>query len=271
MADRFPKHIREDIRCFGRIVHTADNLASNPLTSVAERRAQLVQLERALAGLPADLWSQEIVDVVSTFRRGLERHGIAAERSLRIVSACRADLDAPVRQSWSDVIAYCQELAAPIGRQLLILNGEDASTHGTRSDSLCAALHILNKLCNSADETEPFQRLCIPMGFLNDTCVSIPHLRVPTARGQTRAVIYRVLDGIDRLLVDAEPLANHLHSRALRIYAAIMIERAQLLITKCRDGDPLQRRITLTDKQKLTCTAKGWLRASKPLRGASVG
>ncbi len=261
MAHRYPADIRADIRVFAEIVHLADHVAGNELRPATERRGQLLALERAIAGLPAPLWSDDVAALVSRHREDLRRRGLAAERTLRIITACRADIDAPPRRTWAEVIDCCGQIAAPVGRHLMILFQEDVRACGAASDALYCGTHILRKLCDRAVSAEPFQRLCIPLDYLRDACITEAHLAIPTARGQTRAVLDRVLDGVDRLLEAAEPLVGGLRARPLRINAAITLHRAHQLAAACRRGDPLQELVTLSPWQGWRCGWNGWWRA----------
>ena len=52
-------------------------------------------------------------------------------------------------------LIYCQFAAAPIGRYMLELSGEDLAVCGRPADALCAALRILKQLRDCGDPTDP--------------------------------------------------------------------------------------------------------------------
>jgi len=124
-------------------------------------------------------------------------------------------------------MVYCQFAAAPVGRYLIDILGEDPAVCGRASDALCAALRILRRLRDFRDPTVDSDRPCIPLQFLTDAKVTDFHLSAPKAKGQTRAVIDRVLDGVDRLLRDAKPLPGAKESRSEGVFQDSAVPRDQ--------------------------------------------
>ena len=129
---------------------------------------------------------------------------------------------------------------------------------------MCAALRILKQLRDCVDPSVQYNRLCIPRQFLDDAMITPNHLRAPSVKGQTRAVLDRVLDGVDRLLVTAAPLPRLVRHRGLAIHIAIVLCRAGKLVALFRRRDPLRERLGLTTWQRTLCrwlaTLRVWAR-----------
>jgi phytoene/squalene synthetase len=259
MPELFPPALQPHVRSFGRFVRFADSITDNAFLSLREKRARLIALEGALDGSVEALWSAEAGAVAASLRASLGQTGISPEHARHVLQAFQRDADGYVSATWPDLLVYCQFAAAPIGRYMLELSGEDVSSCGRPADALCAALRILKQLRDAEDPTVRFNRLCIPRQFLDDAWITPAHLRAPSAKGQTRAVLDRVLDGVDQLLVQAAPLPSLIQSRGLAMHTAIVLCRARKLAARFRRLDPLRERVGLTSWQRTLCRWYGTL------------
>jgi farnesyl-diphosphate farnesyltransferase len=255
----FPRPLQQHIRAFGRFVRLADGLADATYLSRDERLERLQALAAAVDGGERAGWSEEAATVSRALAEGLRSKAIRAEHVRHIVQAFSRDILGVANQTWSDLLVYCQFAAAPIGRVMLELVGEDLSRCGQPADALCAALRILKQLRDCEDPTVRSNRLCIPARYLQEAMITAQHLRAPSARGQTRAVLDRVLDGVDRLLVQAAPLPGLIRSRGLATHTRIVLCRAGKLAQCFRARDPLQDRAGLSRWQRQVCLLSGLL------------
>ncbi len=265
MADSFPGHLRPSVRAFGHFVRVADEITDSPLLSREEKAAQIESMEAVLDdGSEVTELSAEARNVSVAIRESLRETGVSPTHAHHVVQAFRRDVTGGRIQTWDDLMVYCQFAASPIGRYLLELCGEDLFVCGPSTDALCAALRILKRLRDCKHPSIIYSRLCIPEQFMRDAFITTFHLEAPSAKGQTRAVIDRVLDGVDRLLEHAEPLPRQINSKALRVHTAIVLCRAQKLARRFREQDPFNERVGLSRRERLTCK---WLSILKgPLR-----
>ena len=259
MPELFPRGLRPHVRALGQFVRLADATADDPWLTIEERMARLESLAAAIDGSGVADWSPEAIDISRRFRRSLQETGVSADHALQLVASFRHDVEGARVETWTQLTAYCRKAAAPIGRHMIDLVGEDATTCGDAADALCAALRILKRLRDCRDPTAQFNRLCIPVQFMRDAAVDMYHLKAPSAKGQTRAVIDRVLDGVDRLLTQAAPLPGLLTHRGLWVHSSIVLCRARKLAALFRDRDPLRERVGLTRVQRLACRLAGTL------------
>lgn len=259
MPELFTPPIRLHLSAFGRFVRVADQVTDSTLIGREEKLARLLALEAALTG-EATLWSAELQKVAIGLRDSLRATGVPVDHVRHILQAQRRDVRGHVCVGWHDLLAYCQFAAAPIGRYMLHLVGEDQGRCGRPADALCCGLRILRQLRDCGDPTIPFNRLCIPRQFLDDAMITPAHLRAPSAKGQARAVLDRVLDGVERLLADAAPLPGLISDRGLRIHAAVVECRARKLVGRFRARDPLRERVGLTSWQRKSCRGLGTVR-----------
>jgi phytoene/squalene synthetase len=260
MPELFPSSMRPSVRAFGRFVRLADGITDSSLLTRQEKLAKLTTLERSLDDSSATLWSAEARTVVDALRANLRQSGISPEHARHVLQAFRRDAQGYTPATWRDVLIYCQFAAAPIGRYMLRLLGEEPAVCGRPADALCATLRILRQLRDCGDPTISYNRLCIPRQFLDDAMITPDHLRAPAAKGQTRAVLDRVLDGVEQLLGEASPLPRLIRHRGLRTHAAIVLCRARKLVTRFRRQDPLRERVGLAAWQRTFCRWYGTLR-----------
>ena len=253
MPELFPARLRPHLRAFGRFVRLADGITDDAFLTTREKVARLAALEHALDGTAAPQWSVEARTVAEELRRSLQQTGLPAQHVRHVLQAFRGDAAGHVSKSWIDLMQYCRLAAAPIGRHMLQLAGEDLQRCGPASDALCAALRILKQLRDCKDPAVQYNRLCIPRAFLDDAMITPAHLRAPSAKGQARAVIDRVLDGVERLLDEAAPLPALIRDNGLATHAAIVLCRAKKLACQFRHRDPLRERVGLARWQRALC------------------
>ena len=253
MPELFRPAIQTHVRHFGRFVRLADGIADDATLTRDEKQARLDALEAMLEGGPDADWSDEASTVSRQMRESLRDSKATAEHALHVTHAFRNDISGARVQTWDDLLAYCTHAASPIGRYMLDLTGEDPGVCGPATDALCAALRILKRLRDCKEPSAQYRRLCIPEKFMRDAFITTLHLQAPSAKGQTRAVIDRVLDGVDRLLVDAAPLPRLIKSRGLSLHTAIVLCRARTLAQHSRERDPLNERVELSGWERRKC------------------
>jgi phytoene/squalene synthetase len=259
MPELFPPPVRPHVRAFARFVRLADSITDSAFLSRQDKRARLAALQGALNEPTGELWSAEASAAIASLRASLTQTGLSPEHARHILQAFQRDADGYASATWADLLVYCQFAAAPIGRYMLELVDEDLANCRRPADALCAALRILKQLRDAENPTVRYNRLCIPMQYLNEALITPAHFRTPTAKGQTRAVLDRVLDGVDQLLVQAAPLPGLIHHRGLAVHTAIVLCRARKLVTRFRRLDPLQERVGLAAWQRTVCRWFGTL------------
>lgn len=261
-----PAAVRADVRALGRFVRLAESVAAHPLLSRGERQARLAGLLTALNAAEAaeePALAPGDAAVIRALQASLWRRGIPAEHARTIVQTLHrtAGEAGAGNATWADVLAYCHGVAAPIGRHMLAFCGEDAATCGPRADALSAAMRILKELRDGTAGQGPW--LCIPASFMHDASISPGHLAAASARGQTRAVLDRVLDGVNGLLMEADPLPSLVRSRRLRLYVTVVLCRARKLAARFRLRDPLQEKVGLSRWQRHGCLLSSLVNAGR--------
>jgi len=136
-----PPSKRADIMAFYRFARAADDIADHPSLPSDEKLRLLDQMEGRLP--PA-----------------------GAEHTAALLIAFRQDASKARYADWGELMGYCQHSAAPVGRFLLDLFGEDR-TLWSRSDALCAALQVLNHVQDCGKDYRALDRLYLPQDWLD--------------------------------------------------------------------------------------------------------
>jgi len=251
-----PAH-RPAVHAFYRFARAADDVADDPALDAEAKVARLEAFDHALAD------GGEGPDEALALRAILAGRGLSVDHPRHLLQAFFADARGRSCRTWSDLIAYCRFSAAPVGRFLLDLHGEDRALWPA-SDALCTALQIENHLQDAAGDWLDLRRLYIPKTWLDEASLSERDLLAPALTPALRAVYDRVLERVDRLNAQARPLARGIRDRRLRMEAAAIVDISHRLARKLRRRDPLAARVEPSPFDKVLALARGILAGIAP-------
>jgi squalene synthase HpnC len=253
-----PRELRPVVAAFYRFARAADDIADDPLTPPAVKLELLDALDRALTGETSD-HSHASLARAAELRASCAERRLSLDHPRHLLIAFRADaVNRPCR-TWSDLLAYCRYSAAPVGRFLLDLHGEDASAYPP-ADALCMALQIVNHIQDCQDDYRALQRVYVPSDWLEEHGLTARSLLAPRETPALRAVVNRFLEGVDRLNDGAAALPPMIRGRGLRMEASAILAISRKLAAKLRRRDPFAGRVALTKGQKLGAMAEGVVR-----------
>lgn len=256
----------------GRLVIAARALVVAARPAVAERVALLNTLEAILAdgaaaaavadhafGRAEGDWPAAAAAIAAA--RALGREDTGPRPHLRhFLQACRREAGGWRPATWSEVIVHGRFAAASLAHDGLkaIAGGDDDDAAGglpAAGERALEALAIAVWLLRQVRAIDPLAPPppCIPARFFSDAMITPGHLRLAAARGQVRAVLDRVLDGVDHLLLEAAPLPAYLPTAALARHAAVLGCRGRALAARLRHRDPLLQPVRLAAWQRHRC------------------
>lgn len=233
--------VRPRVMAFYRFARTADDVADDPALDAGEKLDRLNRLEECLRGhQPADALTAPAV----ALRAAVDGDEGLLDHAAQLLTAFRRDAVADHCRDWPDLMDYCRHSAAPVGRFLLDLHGEDGRG-AEASDALCAALQVLNHAQDCRTDFIALGRVYLPGDWLlaeglNEQCLAAPRCSTPLRR-----VLDRVLDGTASLLEAARPLPRLIGDRRLRMQAGVTVEVAFRLLAELRGRDPLAAQVRL--------------------------
>jgi hydroxysqualene synthase len=189
-------------------------------------------------------------------RRSLLETGVDFAHARDLVSAFRQDAVKGRYADWAELMGYCDRSAAPVGRFLLELHGENRR-HFVYSDALCNALQVINHLQDCADDYRDLDRVYLPGDWLAEEGETVEALSRPRASPGLRRVLDRCLAHTRELLAQADLLPGALASRRLAMESAIIVKIAHRLVSELGRRDPLAERVELNRGQFLGCGVRG--------------
>jgi squalene synthase HpnC len=245
--------LRPHVATFYALARATDDIADNPRLTPDEKLSRLDAFEQALRGTRSD---DPALAKSYRMRESLAETGVTAKHSCDLIAAFKQDATKLRYADWDDLMAYCNLSAAPVGRYLLDLHGEDPAGHAA-SDPLCNALQVLNHLQDCKDDYRNLDRVYLPQDWMRAHGATVEDLARDAATAGVRAVIDLCLSGCERLMMDARTLPSRLRDRRLAMESAVIVRLADRLIAILRAGDPIAGRVALTKSDFLRCGIRG--------------
>ena len=143
-----------------------------------------------------------------------------------------------------ELYSYCRYSAAPVGRYVLDLHGEDHHCYPS-SDALCTSLQILNHIQDCAKDLEELDRCYLPQSLLDHFGGAVDDLRLVAETPSLRRVFVTLLDRIDRMNHVASELPKVVRNVRLRLETAVIYGLARRLARRLGHNDPLLSRVKL--------------------------
>lgn len=226
-----PPSKRAQIMAFYRFARAADDIADHPALSPDEKLRLLDQMEGRLPST-------------------------GAEHAAALLVAFRQDAGKARYADWGELMDYCRHSAAPVGRFLLDLFGEDRALW-PRSDALCAALQVLNHVQDCGKDYRALDRLYLPLDWLDADGATPDMLAGAHTAPALHRTLNRVLDATAALLTVSRPLTAGIRHRGLRIQAATTQIGAEALLGRLRRLDPLAGHVKLGWPMRFLCLLRG--------------
>ena len=250
-----PARLRPHVATFYAYARAIDDIADNPDLDPEDKVARLDGFDKALLGQNDDPAFAKAHDI----RRSLIETDVPVQHCRDLISAFQQDATKLRYTNWLDLIDYCNRSAAPVGRYLLDLHGEDRAGFPA-SDALCNALQVLNHLQDCQADYRELDRVYLPGDWMTEAGVTVEDLDAPAASPGIRQVLDRCLDGCDELLALAATLPGQLRSRRLAMESAAIVNIAFKLTGHLRRRDPLAERVALSKQEYVWCCVRGAVR-----------
>ena len=251
---------RPIILAFYYFVRAADDVADSPSLSSAEKVERLDRMEAALLGEVAP----ERCPEAAALRRALSERGLSPRHAQDLLKAFRLDAVKLRYTDWKDLVAYCAYSAMPVGRFVLDVHGESASTW-PGSDAVCAALQIINHLQDCGEDYRNLDRVYLPLDALARHGATVEALGAKTASPGLRSSIAELAGGAADLLREGEGLIGAIADWRLRAEISVIHALAVRLTRLLSAKDPLGEETHLDKWQA------GWIGVPAAFHGIMRG
>ena len=259
-----PKKLRPHVARYYRFARAIDDIADNPELSPDTKIERLNAMADAVCG--GEIRHEPGFETAKHMHESLVETNITSRHCTDLVDAFRQDAVQGRYTDWDELIGYCLRSAAPVGRYLLDLHGEDPRGY-EYSDALCNALQVINHLQDCKDDYHELNRVYLPSQWLSECGIDVTELDKSHESAALRTVIDRCLEGTRRLMETADELPKRLKSRQLAMESAVIVNLAHKLVDELSRRDPLAERVVLTKPQLAVCTLSGILSESFRRRG----
>jgi len=249
-----PRRLRPHVAKYYHFARTIDDIADSPDLRSMEKTERLEGFGRAIRGQSSDPQYQKAI----TLRASMSETGVDPRHALDLISAFKQDAVKPRYKDWDDLIDYCNRSAAPVGRYLLELHGEDKDAF-RYSDALCNALQVINHLQDCRDDYLNLNRVYLPKNWMRKFATSSDDLKREASTNGMRGTILRCVHESRTLMMEARLLPKHLSNKQLAMESAVIVRIADKLLDKLERQDPLAMRVELTKMESLMCGIKGAL------------
>lgn len=227
---------RPAVMAFYRFARTADDVADHASASPSQKLSLLEAMRASLAG-------DGHADASATaLRATLLERGLSVQHGLDLLEAFRRDVDKLRYEDWDELMDYCRYSAAPVGRMMLDIHGEPATTWPA-SDALCAALQVINHLQDCAKDRRELDRVYLPRIDLAKAGARVEDLDAAAAGPALRAVLRDLAKRTQELLAQGRPLAGQIRDGRLRLEVAFIHRVAEDLTRRLLVHDPLSQRV----------------------------
>ena len=167
-----PAALRPHVAAFYGFARAADDIADNPALEPDDKIARLNRMAEAIEGGHA---GDSALAKAHLMRDSLAATGVTPRHCLDLLDAFRQDAAKRRYADWDEVIAYCMRSAAPVGRYLMDLHGEDRALRPA-ADALCNALQLLNHLQDCGEDYREMDRVYIPEPWLAEEGLGVEAL-----------------------------------------------------------------------------------------------
>ncbi|HSR54868.1 MAG TPA: squalene/phytoene synthase family protein, partial [Alphaproteobacteria bacterium] len=227
-----------------------------------EKIARLDHLARALGVSKTESRDAEpglapIVAPAEALAASLSETGLSAVHGEELLTAFRRDAAQNRYGDWGALMDYCRHSAVPCARYLLALHDEEDEGARVAADALATALQVINHIQDCRTDYLRLDRVYIPLDWMEAEGTCINDLSRAQATPALRRVLNRMLDGVDWLLVMANPLPSRTANLRLSLEAAVTLEIARRLSVQLRREDPLAGRVSLGRWAVLAACTRG--------------
>jgi len=226
-----PRH-RPAVMAFYNFARIADDVADS---SETPPQTKLALLEEMRASLVGEVQSNREGVVL---RRTLAAHGLTDQHALDLLEAFRRDVTKLRYADWADLLDYCRYSAAPVGRFVLDVHGEDRALW-PMNDALCGALQVINHLQDCGKDRRDLDRVYVPRDALAAAGLDVEALDAAKASPALRGVIAELARQTWTLLDVARPFARKVKDGRLALEIGVIQALAEDLCKGLMTKDPL--------------------------------
>ncbi|MHB1301079.1 MAG: squalene synthase HpnC [Burkholderiales bacterium] len=205
-----PKSMRKPVSVIYAFARQADDFADEGELNREERIALLngfrLELERIRSRKePETALFAELSTVI-------RQYGLPLQPFHDLLYAFTQDVDRKRYEDFTELIAYCEKSANPVGRLLLILYGVDSERNRFYSDKICSSLQLINFL-QDVEIDYAMDRIYLPQDEMMRFGISESDIASRHAGQSWQALMAFQADRARKMMLEGAPLAKIMKGR----------------------------------------------------------
>ena len=205
-----PKSMRKPVSVIYAFARQADDFADEGELNREERIALLngfrLELERIRSRKePETALFAELSTVI-------RQYGLPLQPFHDLLYAFTQDIDRKRYEDFTELIAYCEKSANPVGRLLLILYGVDSERNRFYSDKICSSLQLINFL-QDVEIDYAMDRIYLPQDEMTRFGISESDIASRHAGQSWQALMAFQADRARKMMLEGAPLAKIMKGR----------------------------------------------------------
>ena len=205
-----PKSMRKPVSVIYAFARQADDFADEGELNREERIALLngfrLELERIRNRKePETALFAELSTVI-------RQYGLPLQPFHDLLDAFTQDIDRKRYEDFTELIAYCEKSANPVGRLLLILYGVDSERNRFYSDKICSSLQLINFL-QDVEIDYAMDRIYLPQDEMMRFGISESDIASRHAGQSWQALMAFQADRARKMMLEGAPLAKIMKGR----------------------------------------------------------
>jgi len=221
------KHLRNDVAIIYWFARTADDIADEGDWSIEQRLERLARFEKRLQNLVNGIYADKFDFALA---ETIKERNLSQKYFFNLLKAFRSDILFNNFQDYSDVQAYCDNSANPIGRLILELHDIRDPKILELSDNICTALQLTNFYQDFKFDIKK-GRNYIPINDLMKFDLDENNFTDPVLRNRFCQVIKHQVERTRTLFLDGEELLSYLPGK-LRVEIAWTILGGRKILQK---------------------------------------
>ena len=205
-----PKRLVPAVEAIYAFARSADDIADEGDALPAQRLAQLVTYEDALAAIGRG--ETQADPMFDRLARVITQHRLPLHPFYQLLSAFKQDVATSTYAHFDLLLDYCARSANPVGFLMLSLYGAANARNVTDSNAICSALQLINFLQDVAIDREK-QRIYMPLDDLARFGVTAAQLDAGEANDAFRALMKFEVNRARALMLSGALLARRLPGR----------------------------------------------------------
>ncbi len=237
--------LRRHVHVFYGFARAADDIADNPKLDPRVKVESLSRMAEIIDGMVPSGAAQAESPNAARMRESLKVTGVTPRHCLDLLKAFIQDSTKQRYADWDELLAYCYLSAAPVGRHVLDLHGENTGCRAA-SDALCNALQIVNHLQDCGKDYRELDRVYIPENDMIAEGASVEELRGNRLSPAMRRTLDRVILKLDELIEACRDLPRQVDDTRIALECAVIRALCVKLTRRLKTEDPLAERIVLS-------------------------